>query len=196
MLEFVEDVGMALIDPSTLIATVRVEKRGLGRALATVLIFSLGVSMGLAVPISLLLSRVLPMSLGLWVYAIIAVCGVLGGTLLWILDSLIMHGLSIVFGGHGSFSDTMTALGYACAATWPIALFGSLSTLTGWLAGLALLVIGIVIEIVWRLYSMSLALAETHGYRAAKGLLVVLLARAIEVLIIMIPALIASALWV
>ena len=186
MREFIEDIGMVLTDPSTLIATARAEGRSLGRPFLFVVIFSLGLASGLSIPITILLSSILPIELGIWIYAMVLVFGILAGIVLWIIDSVFMYLLSILFNGRGSFSDTMEALGYAYAATWPIALFGSLSILTGWFVGLALLVIGIVIEIIWRIYSMVLALAEAHGYSVAKGVLIVLLSRCLEVAIVMV----------
>ncbi len=191
---FVEDVGIALTDPRSLIAIARVEKRGLGEALAFVILFSLATILSLSAPVISLLSTFLPIEVSASAYILAAAIGVSGGLVLWILDSALMHFISRALGGQGALSETATAVGYSYAAMWPIALAGLASCFTSWLPSLFLIALGLVLEVAWRWYVLVNGLSEVHGYSTLRGLLTIILARLVYVaLFVAIPLLAASA---
>ncbi len=186
-LGFVEDLGLALVKPRELIAIARVEKRGVSSVIPIVAVFSVAVFMGLIAPLASVLKAFLPPVVGVALVATLIVVGLVAGFVLWIVDSALMHLLSLAFGGRGCFPDTAIAVGYSYVATWPIPLFALASIALGPL-GYVLIAAGVVIEVIWRFYSLSHSLSEAHGYSALRGLAVVLLTRCIVVATIVVLA--------
>jgi len=174
---FIEDIGGVLIDPRTLIAVSRVEKRGLGEPLIFVVMFSLAIAASIPTPMVMLISMFLPFELATAAYALSLALGLLAGLVLWLVDTALMYVISRLLGGSGSLSEVAAAVGYSYAATWPIALCGLLSLATGWLTEMFLLMVGAAVEIVWRWYVLSHALSEACAYSALRGLLTLVLAR-------------------
>jgi len=192
---FVEDIGTALVDPRSLIAISRVERRGLGEPLLFVTIFSSATAVSISAPIVTLLTLLIPLELGLAIHVLLIALGIVGGIALWLVDSVLLHALSKIFGGEGRMYETTIAVGYSFAATWPIALMGLISSAIGWLSGMFLVMLGIAIEIVWRWYILSQSLSEVHGFSALRGLLVVILARAILVVLAFIIGMASITAW-
>ncbi len=188
LLELADDISLALVDPKTMVATARAEGRGLGQPLIFVLLFSAGAAGGLMTPLAQVLAEYVPSwlvgGIGFWSYAIAFTLVVGFGFVLWLVDSLLMHALSLVLGGRGSLVDAMTAIGYGYAALWPLAFFGALGVLVHWFAGFALLIVGAVLALIWRVYCLSCGLAEAEGFDVARGFIVVVVAKIIEYIVI------------
>ncbi len=184
---FIDDIGLALLEPRTMIATARAEGRGLGLPLLFVVLFSLGAAGGLTTPLLKVIASAVPasrLSLGLWSYAAIFLLVLAFGFILWLVDSLLIHALSLALGGHGGLEDVMAAVGYSYAAWWPLALSGAISLALHWLVGFAAVVIGFIASVVWRIYCLSLSVSEAEGYDAARGLVVVIVCKALEYIVI------------
>lgn len=180
IVQFLEDLSDALLRPRELAMVYTVEKRGLGTALATVVLVGITMGFTISIPIPWLVGG----SEGLkWLGLSAMASGVLAAfttsllVILWLLHGLLVHaGLSLV-GGRGDFSTTLSLVGTSYVCLWPLVVLPPVtSLLAGGLGGFMLgFLIGGVIGLPWAFYSQVVSLAEGHGVNMARVVIAMLL---------------------
>lgn len=191
-MDLIYDLGSLLTSPKTAFKIMVAEGRGVGYALATLVIFSLATSLSTVSAISWI-AGYLPAPLT----SILFFGGVvmLAGTLLvidiiaWLLMSLIAWGFSQAFGGEGEFSSTLMIYAYswvgrvfyvvpaliAALLTNPIAVAGLLGT-------------GLILEFIAKLVIQVRGLQVVHELSGGKALATALLSVILLLLVMFAPA--------
>ncbi len=191
-MDLIYDLGSLLTSPKTAFKIMVAEGRGVGYALATLVIFSLATSLSTVSAISWV-ARYLPASLASTIF--------LGGTVLvagallvldivaWLLMSLIAWGFSHAFGGKGDFSSTLMVYAYS----WVGRVFYVVPALIAALLAnpivmAGLLGIGLILEFIAKLVIQVRGLQVVHELSGGKALAVALLAVILLSLVILAPA--------
>jgi len=166
---YLQDLGDALLNPRELIAMTRIEGRSLAAPGVTVFITVSGVIGALWAPIHSIIAPYTGTPLSSAISALIILGSGFLGLLCWILIGALLHAISKLIGGEGGLEDTLRALGYSTIGYWvtvPLTLafgvMGIASSMIGFMAGL-------VLGLIWHLYSLLQGLSEAHGYSTLRA---------------------------
>lgn len=190
-MDLIYDLGSLLTSPKTAFKIMVAEGRGVGYALATLVIFSLATSLSTISAISWIVGY-LPAPLTSMIFFGGAV--VMAGALLvidiiaWLLMSLIAWGFSHAFGGKGDFSSTLMVYAYS----WVGRVFYVVPALIAALlanpiAMAGLLGIGLILEFIAKLVIQVRGLQVVHELSGGKALAAALLAVILLLLVMFAP---------
>jgi len=179
-MDFIYDLGSLITSPKTAFKIMAAEGRGLGYALATLVIFSLATSSS-TISAASWITQYVPAPITSLV--LLSGAAIMAGVLLvidiiaWLLMSLIAWGLSHAFGGKGSFSDTLMVYAYSWVGrvfyvvpALITAILASPIAMAGFLG------VGLVLEFIAKLIIQVRGLQVIHGLSGGKALVVALLA--------------------
>ncbi len=190
--DLIYDLGSLLTSPKTAFKIMAAEDRGVGYALATLVIFSLATSLSTISALSWI-GRYLPAPLTSMIFlggAILAAGALLVIDIIaWLLLSLIAWGFSHAFGGKGSFSGTLMIYAYS----WVGRVFYVVPALIAALvanpvAMAGLLGIGLILEFIAKLVIQVRGLQVVHEISDGKALAAALLAVILLFLVMFAPA--------
>ena len=190
-MDLIYDLGSLLTSPKTAFKIMVAEGRGVGYALATLVIFSLATSLSTISAISWV-AGYLPAPLTSLIFfggAVVAAGALLVVDIIaWLLMSLIAWGFSHAFGGKGDFTNTLIVYAYS----WVGRIFYVVPALIAALlanpiAMAGLLGIGLVLEFIAKLVIQVRGLQVVHELSGGKALAVALLAVILLLLVMFAP---------
>jgi len=85
------------------------------------------------------------------------------GFISWAIWSVSSHVFAVILGGKGSFSDTLSSIGFSWVATFPIPLSIFLFSPLGILGPIISLIFFGALSMVWQLFVVVSSLREVHG---------------------------------
>ncbi len=184
LVRFLEDLGEALFKPRELALVLKAEGRGLGTALATVVIVGAMAGLGVSALSTTILSNIAsPAWLGIG--SMIAGTSILIVTfsyvVSWLLYGLLLHLALSLLGGRAGVETGLAITGVSFIGLWPkialplvgVAVFKTLgAALSGYMLGLPL-------GLLWMHYSLVLGLSEAYGVSPGRVIASILLVVAI-----------------
>ncbi len=157
------------MNPGELAFIERSRNGGLAAPGITVFIVVSGVVGTLWVPVHLVVSSIMGVSLDLYVSVLVVLGGGFLGLLYWILAGVVLHTVSRLMSGVGGFGNTLRVLGYSTIGFWivvPLVLAPSVVDIG---LGMTSIISGLMLGLAWHLYSMVRGLSRVHGYSGLRA---------------------------
>ncbi len=199
MTNILEYMGMAILSPRQAMRVSTNEGRSIIIGLAIVLLFSistsasyLGVLMGkFFLLISIIMSSgetggfsflsensSAALTIGVVVMTI-------SSLVLWLIASIVVHGIAKIMGGAGRIQDTIAFIGFSWISWSAMIIAGLIAVPLGFLQSINILLVGAIATIIWQAALMVIGIQEAHGFTLFKAILVVLLSLVLAFLFFM-----------
>ncbi len=186
MLSYLQDLGDALLKPRELMAITRVENRSLASPMITVMVTASGIVGAFWTPIHSIIASVTGASLGSAISALIIVGSGFLGIVGWVVLGSLLHALSRLLGGEGSLEDTLRAFGYSVVGFWVTVPPTLIFSVSGIASGMLGFIVGVILGLLWHLYSLILALSEAHGFSTLRAFLAIILSALVPAVLILV----------